>query len=162
MKLGAILTLPALVLHTTASVLRMVAAAGSRLADALAADEPTRLDSSQPSPPPSRGPDPADALDQAAQTSPPRPDEAAVPSDVPTLLAQPAPRVIASLASMSALDLADVYEYEARHRRRPAVLAAVEAAAAPPPAARTPDPLPADDVRVPDELVYSTQTPRRS
>ena len=84
--------------------------------------------------------------------------ETGAPADIATLAALPAPRLLAALDSLSTQDLADLYDHESRHRRRQQVLAAIEVAAAPPEQAR--DDIVLDDVRVPDEVVYTTSTPR--
>jgi hypothetical protein len=79
--------------------------------------------------------------------------------DIATLAAKPAPQVVAAIDTLSTTELGDLYIYEAGHRRRRTVLAALESATAPP--APQDDDLPPLDVRVPDELVYSTVGAKR-
>ena len=156
MKLGSLLALPAAAFQTTASVLKIAASIGERLAAVIKPEG----DVSTPQTAPATGPAPAPIV-PAAQA--PNDAVAATPGpvDIAALASRTQPEIVAALDGLSALDLADLYDHESRHRRRPGVLSAVEAAAAPPIDVRTPDPLPLDEVRIPDELVYSTQTPRR-
>lgn len=153
MKLGSVLILPAAALRTTAFALRLFASTGRRLADALSPDSPSpTLSDTAPQRPAAR---PQTTSPDAAPVDPVR-------LDLPALAARPAPEVIAALERLGTLELADLYDYESKHRRRRAVLDAIEAATAPPASATdTDEDLSLDDVRVPDELVYSTQTPRR-
>ena len=156
MKLGSVLILPAAALRTTAAVLRLAAGTGRRIADLISPDSDTPTQ-----------------RDVAAAPAPVRPAVAAAPAPVPAptdparfdaaeLAARTAPSVIAALESLGTVELADLYEYESQHRRRPEVLDAITAATAPPPSATDDVDLSLlDDVRVPDELVYSTQTPQR-
>lgn len=154
MKLGSVLILPAAALRTTAFALRLFASTGRRLADALSPDDPTpTLSEAAPQRPAARP--------QAAAPAPAPADS--VRLDLAALAARTAPEVIAALGSLGTLELADLYDYESKHRRRRAVLDAIEAATAPPASATDTheDASLLDDVRVPDELVYTTQTPRR-
>ena len=153
MKLGSVLILPAVALRTTATALRLFAGTGQRLADLIspngeAAPEPSPLRATRATP----------ASSPVVAPAPVDP----VRLDLAGLAARPAPEVVAALDTLGTTELADLYTYESKHRRRPAVLDAITAATAPPPAATDDEDLSLlDDVRVPDELVYSTQTPPR-
>ena len=158
MRLGSLLTLPSLALQTTAKALRVLAFANEMLAERLASSPPSP-DSPVDSTPPRR---PVPAPPSAAPVTPapaPAPGVTAAPRDPATLAALAAPAVIDVLDDLSTAELADLFDHESAHRRRRTVLRAIEAALAPPPSAVTDDDL--DDVRVPDELVYSTVTPGR-
>lgn len=146
MKLASLLTLPSLALETSAKMLRLLAYVNEVLAERVGPAAPT-----------SPGDDAATAP-PAPATAAPEPTSGAgtVPRDIPTLAGLPAPAVVSAVDELSMPELADLYDHESRHRRRRAVLDAVEAALAPP---ATDDP--GGDVRVRDEVVYSTQTPRR-
>lgn len=156
MKLRPVLLLPAVALRTTAVALRVFAATGHRLADlispdsdaATVTDAPPRSAATRPTP-------------QRPAADPQASQSARV--DLESLAARPAPEVISALDTLSAEELADLYEHESKHRRRRQVLDAITAATAPPlSAADTGEDLSLlDDAREPDELVYTTQTPRR-
>jgi hypothetical protein len=148
-KLGSVLILPTAALRTTAAALRLLASTGQRLADLLAPDAPAP----QPAPPP------AHPASQRTPATPPPADPAHV--DLAGLAARPTPQVIAALETLGTVELGDLYEHESKHRRRRAVLDAITAATAPPQTGSQADLPGLDDVRVPDELVYSTQTPQR-
>jgi hypothetical protein len=145
-KLGPVLILPAAALRTTAAALRVLASTGQRLADLLSPGTPAPQPTAQPN-----------AV--RAPVSPPPADPARL--DLAGLAARPAPQVIAVLETLGTAELADLYEHESKHRRRRTVLDAITAATAPPQTGSEADLSGVDDVRVPDELVYSTQTPRR-
>ena len=162
MNLGSVLFLPVAAMRATAVALRALAATGERLADALspqpgptwdesrgAAGPPRQRSGTTVSRPPATRP-PA-VLATATQTPAP-------PVDVARLASMTAPQVVAALDGLGSTELAELYEHEAKHRRRRSVLQAIETAAAPPQAGPPGD---ETDVRTPDELVYSTQTPRR-
>ena len=159
MNLGSIFALPATSLRATAFVLRFIASTGERLADSLreAAEPPASavLQQSEeglvkPAPTPST------VVDTPAETIPP------ARLDVARLAAQTAPEILAALDGLGDVELSDLYEYESKHRRRRKVLDAITAAAAPPAEAAGPADIDlTEDVRQPDELVYTTQTPRR-
>jgi len=158
MNLGFVLAVPASVLRHSAAALKLAATLSERLAGAITGDT-----AASPAPAPT-APEPVNARPMTPPAPPVVRDEPgtdAPPLDVVALISRPAPEVISALDGLSTLELADLYDQESRTRRRRAVLDAIQAAAAPPAAAATPEPLPVDDVRVPDELVYSTQTPRR-
>lgn len=153
---------PSAALQVAAKGLRVLADVNQHIAGVLAggsaaappaphAARPEPASQTPARPPAASGPDDATGPTPAATA-----DAAA---DVPSLAAQTAPRVIAALDGLSAEALAELHDYESRHRRRTTVLSAIEAAAAPPEQAR--DDLAIDDVREPDELVYTTSTPRR-
>lgn len=157
MKLGPVLILPAAALRTTAFALRLFASTGQRLADILSPTDATPTLSDVP---PQR----------AEPPTPPREAAAPLPApvdplrlDLAGLTARPAPEVIAALDSLGTMELADLYDHESKGRRRRAVLDAIEAATAPPASATDADADLSllDDVREPDVLVYSTQTPGR-
>jgi hypothetical protein len=155
-KLGFALVLPTLALRTTATVLRVLAAGGERLADALRSDDVRApgqtAESAGPSTP----------VDVEAASPQPTSAEPAVPTPQ-AIAARTAPEVIAALDDLSAVELGDLYEHESKHRRRRSVLDAITAAAAPPTSAASLDDAELlDDVREPDVLVYSTSTPTRS
>ena len=181
---------PAVALRTAAKALRLLADVNEQLADTLRSDAPDAggtPDFAEPSrqsptltPVPDFQPGPAvDERPTAAKTgqtisvapSQPAPAEtagtvgtasAAAPGfDVAALAAQTAPQIIAAVDTLGTVELAELYEYESHHRRRRTVLQAIDAAAAPPADARDDDIVLDDDVREPDELVYSTETPRR-
>lgn len=158
MKLGFVLAVPASVLRTSATALKLAANLGERLAGAIKGDAGNGTTDATPSPAP-RQDRPAHVPAPAAVRE--EPGTPAAPLNVAALTSRPTPEVIAALDDLSATELADLYDRESRSRRRRAVLDAIQAAAAPPANAATPPPLPEDEVRVPDELVYSTQTPRR-
>lgn len=153
MSLGPLMTLPRLALRTTAKALRLLASAHEALADAVS---PTPSSDSDSPPPP-----PAATSDSPAETAPQDEARDSSPPDVATLASRTAPEVIAALDGLSDAELADLHDYESRHRRRRSVLDAVAEAAAPPVDVRDAgDLIELDDPRQPDELVYSTQTPR--
>ena len=159
MNLGFVLAVPATLLRHSAAAMKLAATFSERLAGAIKGDTLGPSAPAAPAPQPGNA-GPATPAPPAAVRDEPGTPAAAL--DVAALISRPAPEVLAALDGLSALELADLYDQESRSRRRRAVLDAIQAAAAPPAAAATPDPLPVDDVRVPDELVYSTQTPRRS
>lgn len=155
MSLGTLLTLPSLALQTTAKALRLLAFANEVIADRLAT--PPAASSSEGDTPPRRpapAPSPAPAPAAAADASPP------APRDIATLAALPAPALVGALDDLSLTELADLFDHESKYRRRRTVLSAIETALAPPAAAASDD-VAVDEVRVPDELVYSTATPTR-
>lgn len=156
MTLGRLLTLPSLALQTTAKALRLLAFANEMLADRLATP-PVGSSPDADSTPPRR---PAPAPASAATPAPATDATATAPRDIPTLATLPAADVIRALDDLSMTELGDLFEHESSHRRRRTVLRAIEAALAPPPAAVSDD-VALDDVREPDELVYSTTTPSR-
>ena len=155
MTLHTLLTLPSFALETSAKALRLLAYANELLAAKVASAAQSRGEAQSNVDEPSQ---PA-AARVAAVAAPPG-DTAGdeLPRDIATLAGYPAPTVVRAIDTLSSPELADLYDYESNHRRRRTVLQAIEAALAPP--AATDDDL-LDDVRVPDEVVYSTQTPRR-
>lgn len=164
MILGTLRSLPVLALTTAAKTLRLLATINETIAQ--------RLDTPSPAPPsqtqartPHAGP--ARAAPVAAPAAADIPGTAAAETaakaaaDIPALAARTVPEVLAGLDALSTTELGELYSYESSHRRRRSVLRAVEAASAPPQLAGEPDDLPPLDVRVDDELVYSTATPPR-
>lgn len=157
MTLHTLLSLPSLALETSAKALRLLAYANEVLAakmtsasetaedDAVSLDLPSVIPSERTAAP---------AITGAAT------DAEDLPGDIPTLADLPAPTVVRAVETLSSPELADLYDHESKHRRRRTVLEAIEAALAPPASSAAEDEL-LEDVRVPDELVYSTQTPRR-
>lgn len=162
MTLGSLLTLPSLALQTSAKALRLLAFANEAIAARLAEPEP-RAEAPRfrptPVPTPAAAPTAPARASAAGDADAGDVDAADIPRDIPTLAALPAPAVSSAVESLTLAELDDLYAYESSHRRRRAVLAAVEAALAPPAHATDDDLL--DDVREPDELVYTTSTPRR-
>lgn len=163
MTLGSLLTLPSLALQTSAKALRMLALANEVLAARLA-PPPDSGQNEVTGPtfhaPPSTGSAASAAADDTAAEATAAVPAEELPRDIPTLAGLPAPAVVDALDGLSLAQLDELYDYESNHRRRRTVLTAIEVALAPPRAAEDDDVL-LDDVRVPDELVYSTVTPRR-
>lgn len=165
--LGPLRTLPSLALTAAATTLRLLATINETIAQRInpdttpAAAVPEDVAPSAPAQPavPVEQQPTAQKLAAAVSAPAPQPDfEAPDIFDVASLAAQPAPRVIAAIDTLSTAELGDLYIYEAGHRRRRTVLSALESASTP--AVREDeDGLPPLDVRVPDELVYSTTTP---
>lgn len=178
---------PELALRTAATALGVLAKVNEQLAETLTAngDTPAQAGDDQllrpalsavpdapPSAPPAAPaplPPPVSEVVEATAGSTATPREADAPQDVTVapgaaaLAAKTVPQVLTALDSLSDVELADLYEYESRHRRRRTILQAIEAAAAPPPDAAATDAdeiILDDDLREPDELVYSTETPR--
>lgn len=156
MILGSLRTLPTLALTTAARTLRLLASVNEAIADRLNPDSGS-AGTDKPTPTRAR---------PAAAPQPARPSGPAVTSppptvDIATLASRNAPEVIAAIEGLSTTELGELYDHESGHRRRRTVLAAIEAASVPPAPADEPDDLPELDVRVADELVYSTATPRR-
>ena len=169
MRLHTLLTLPSFALETSAKALRLLAYANELLAAkvasaaqasadarsggaAQATTNGQRRDVSTPAPA-------APAAEAEVSASSPSATAEELPRDIATLAGLPAPTVVRAIDTLSSPELADLYDHESNHRRRRTVLHAIEAALAPPATATDDDLL--DDVRVPDEVVYSTQTPRR-
>ena len=167
MQLSTLFVLPRLALSATTKALRLLADAGETLASTLAPspsqthDERATPTASAPATSPA-APPPAEPAAARVPTAAEITAGTVTLPDVPTIAAWPAPQVVAAAAQLSTVQLSELHEYESRHRRRRTVLDAIEAAVLPPPAAADPADLELlDEVRVPDELVYTTQTPRR-
>ena len=156
MKLESLLTLPSLALQTSAKALRLLAFANEVLAARFAVpSEPPQTERAAPAPRPL----PVPAAPAPVRVAPaPAVAAATDATDIPALAGEPTPAVLKALDGLSLTALDELYAYESKHRRRSTVLAGIEAALAPPPAAADEDAL-LDDVRVPDELVYTTSTP---
>lgn len=175
--LPTLLRVPAAALDIAAKTLRVLADVNDQIATSLVATEAREEQARADAPAPTVPTPPAThiATAQAAVSTPtaaavsvaPLTDTTEQPADtadlgtpdLAALAALPAPRVIAALESMSTEDLAELHTYESSHRRRATVLRAIEAAAAPP--VQAGDDIDLDDVRQPDELVYTTSTPSR-
>ena len=156
MTLRPLLTLPSLALETSAKALRFLAFTNEVLAARFAAPAaPQSIDRPVPAPRPASAASTAAA--SQAETAPAPED---IPRDIPTLADRTAPDIVTALDSLGMAELADLYDYESKNRRRRSVLSAIDAALAPPATAASDEEL-IDEVRVPDELVYSTSTPRR-
>lgn len=152
MMFRPLLSLPSLALQTSAKALRLMATVNEIVAARLSSPSaPSPVPVPRPATP---QPSPARATDTPAASEP-----RAEPRDIPALAALPAPAVVKAIDELSLTDLGDLYDHESAHRRRRTVLAAIDAAMAPPAGAASDDLL--DDVRQPDELVYTTATPRR-
>ena len=170
--LGPLRTLPSLALSAAATTLRLLASINETLAQRLSPDAPasppvddastrTRAEGNAAAATPTAATTAAAPAVQAPDRDEPAPLAAAAAArDIATLAAKPAAQVIAAIETLSTTELGDLYIYEAGHRRRRTVLAALETASAPP-AAGDDDDLPPLDVRIPDELVYSTVGAKR-
>lgn len=157
--LGPLRTLPSLALTAAATTLRLLASINETLAQRLNPEQPA------PDPAPSSTAartEPVPPRAAPAPTVAPTPAATATPAtsvDIAALAAKPAPQVIAAVETLSTSELGDLYIHEAGNRRRRTVLAALESASAPP--ATDDEDLPPLDVRVADELVYSTVGAKR-
>lgn len=163
MTLHTLLSLPSLALETSAKALRLLAYANELIATKVASPAAPKADDQDGrNDAPSLAPPPVIPSERRAATaaSPSAADAEPLPRDIPTLAGLPAATLVRAVDTLSSAELADLYDYESKHRRRSTVLQAIEAALAPAASAGADDDL-LDDVRVPDELVYSTQTPRR-
>lgn len=78
-------------------------------------------------------------------------------SHIAEVAGRPAAAVVRAIADMSTDELEALIEYEAEHRNRKSVLAAIARAVAPP--ATDPGNAGLATPIIPDELVYSTETP---